>query len=383
VHKQFQPIVHLLILKLEKNDTTIGEYVYDGDGRRLQATENSVTTTYIHDGSEIKYEENTNSTTTYIYGPTGRLARRTTINQVSNTYYYHTDHLSSTRLVTDTSKNIVAAATYHPFGTLSTIEGLERYLYTGKEKDAIGLYYYGARYYDPEIDRFLTRDPYTSLPDDPRTIGATAGAYAGSKNPRTLNRYSYAGNNPVKFNDPTGLCFDCAEMRYELTRENSLDLIEDWWELISIDLDDYFGVIFRSLGAYLGAPSPGFGQMCYYVAVQVCVDKETGVVREKRIRPPCWYDTEAKDADDAKRICKNQADSDKALGLFLYQDDNETCTIEVKDGCESEDDPAPTETPDQTDPPVGPCTGTSLLIIFLGIAIFTTSLQGKREELKP
>ena len=363
------------LIKLEKNDTTIGEYVYDGEGRRLQATENSVTTTYIYDGSEIKYEENTNSTTTYIYGPTGRLARRTTINQVSNTYYYHIDHLSSTRLVTDTSKNIVVAATYHPFGALSTIEGLERYLYTGKEKDSSGLYYYGARYYDLEIDRFLTRDPYTSLPDDPRTIGSTAGAYAGSKNPRTLNRYSYAGNNPLKFNDPTGLCFNCAEMRYELTRENSLDLIEDWWELISMDLSDYFGMIFSSLGVYLGAPSPGFGGMCYYVAVQVCVDKVTGEVTEKRQRPPCWYDTED---SEAKEQCYLQADGDRGLAEFFIPETDE-CQIIIKEGCEGEGDSPPTETPDQTDPPVGPCIGTSLLGIFLGVTILTTSLRRRRE----
>lgn len=33
------------------------------------------------------------------------------------------------------------------------------YKYTGKEKDATGLYYFGARYYDPAIGRFITRDP--------------------------------------------------------------------------------------------------------------------------------------------------------------------------------------------------------------------------------
>jgi RHS repeat-associated protein len=227
VHKQFQPIVHLLILKLEKNDTTIGEYVYDGDGRRLQATENSVTTTYIHDGSEIKYEENTNSTTTYIYGPTGRLARRTTINQVSNTYYYHTDHLSSTRLVTDTSKNIVAAATYHPFGTLSTIEGLERYLYTGKEKDAIGLYYYGARYYDFEAGRFITRNLFTSLPNDPRIIGGSIANISDYKNPQTFNQFSYAGNNPLRYAAlPESLSWNGYDIRFNygqwIQRTNTL-----------------------------------------------------------------------------------------------------------------------------------------------------------------
>ena len=128
-------------------------------------------------------------TACYIYGPAGKLAKRTTIEQESNIFYYHTDHLGSTRLVTDENRNIVAAATYHPFGGLSAEEGLKDYLYTGKEKDATGLYYYGARYYDPDVGRFLTRDP---LKGD-------------IFNSQSLNRYTYCLNNPLKYTDPSGL----------------------------------------------------------------------------------------------------------------------------------------------------------------------------------
>ena len=129
----------------------------------------------------ILFEENTTGTATYIYGPTGTLAKRTTINQETNTFYYHTDWLGSTRVVTDSSKNTVSAVTYHPFGEPNTEEGSEHFLYTGKEKDSTGLYYYGARYYDPELGRFLTRDPKGGI-----------------------NRYSYCLNNPLKNIDPDG-----------------------------------------------------------------------------------------------------------------------------------------------------------------------------------
>jgi RHS repeat-associated protein len=64
-------------------------------------------------------------------------------------------------------------------------------LFTGKEKDSTGLYYYGARYYDPGVGRFLTRDP----------LGGTIAV------PQTLSRYTYCVNNPVKYIDPTGLWF--------------------------------------------------------------------------------------------------------------------------------------------------------------------------------
>ena len=61
-------------------------------------------------------------------------------------------------------------------------EGGTRYGFTGQEQDASGLYYYGARYYDPELGRFT--QPDTILDG--------------------LNRYAYCRNNPVKYIDPTG-----------------------------------------------------------------------------------------------------------------------------------------------------------------------------------
>jgi RHS repeat-associated protein len=174
--------------KVEKNSVILEEYVYNGDGERLQITENSVTSTYIRSGLDILYEENNNGTAQYIYGPPGLLAKRTTLNQETSTYYYHTDHLGSTRLVTDSNKNIVSAMTYHPFGMSSIEEGSEDFLYNGKEKDSTGLYYYGARYYDPDIGKFITRDQQRG----------------SINNPQSLNRYAYCVNNPLKYIDPDG-----------------------------------------------------------------------------------------------------------------------------------------------------------------------------------
>ncbi len=359
------------LIALEKNATTLGEYVYDGDGKRLQATENSVTTTYMYDGLNVVYEKNSTGITAYIYGPTGKLARRTTINQTSNTYFYHTDHLGSTRLVTDGSKNIVAAATYHPFGDLSTVEGPERYLFTGKEKDATGLYYYGARYYDPEIGRFVTRDPYTSLPDDPRVISNSAGAYAGPTNPQKLNRYSYAGNNPVRFNDPSGLCFECAEIRYELTHENSLDSIEFRMERIGVNLDSYLGISISLLN--LGSLGNGTGQNCYWIAVKKCTDPETGEVAVTEVGRQRHYYSGDKNKDNlSEEQARNAANADLNFVTTLPHDPN--CDYELQQDCDPETPPPSTEPPD------GSCAGTSLLSIFVGLAVFTVSLQCKRKR---
>jgi len=179
------------LTKVEKNSVVLEECVYDGNGQRIQVTENNETTTYIYSGLNILYKENTTGTAAYIYGPTGRLALRTTVDTESHTFYYHTDHLGSTRVVTDESRTVVTDAVYEPFGE-TVVTGEEPFLYTGKEKDSTGLSYYNARYYDPETGCFITRDPL-----------------AGKKAlPQTLNRYTYCLNNPVKYIDPTGLCVE-------------------------------------------------------------------------------------------------------------------------------------------------------------------------------
>ncbi|MEA3434830.1 MAG: RHS repeat-associated core domain-containing protein, partial [Thermodesulfobacteriota bacterium] len=77
---------------------------------------------------------------------------------------------------------------YGPFGEVIDASGTsENFLkYTGREHDEeLGLYYYRARYYDPDLGRFLTEDP----------IGFDGG----------INFYAYVGNNPINFNDPEGL----------------------------------------------------------------------------------------------------------------------------------------------------------------------------------
>ncbi|MGC1123355.1 MAG: RHS repeat-associated core domain-containing protein [Candidatus Methanofastidiosia archaeon] len=176
------------LTSVEKNSAVQGEYCYDGMGKRLCATENGVTTTYFSIGSKVLYEKKPDGGAAFIYGPMGEIAKRTTLNGESHTFYYHNDRTGSTRLVTDENKNIVSAYTYHPFGETGIEEGSENYLFTGKERDETGLYYYGARYYDPDLGRFITRDP--------------AGGHMEA--PQTLNRYAYCLNNPLKFVDPDG-----------------------------------------------------------------------------------------------------------------------------------------------------------------------------------
>jgi RHS repeat-associated protein len=104
--------------------------------------------------------------------------------------------------VTDSNKTIIAASTSHPFGETEVEEGSEHYHYTGKEKNSIGLHYYGARYYDPETGRFITRDNWTFLPNDFRSFGGINKHKIIDS--QIFNRYSYCRNNPLIYIDPNG-----------------------------------------------------------------------------------------------------------------------------------------------------------------------------------
>jgi RHS repeat-associated protein len=99
--------------------------------------------------------------------------------------YVHADHLGSSVKLTDESGQVIQTIAYDPYGESVLSEGAEEpaYQYTGQEKDAeTGLYYYGARYYDAELGRFIQADVLLD----------------------GLNRYAYGHNNPVKYVDPTG-----------------------------------------------------------------------------------------------------------------------------------------------------------------------------------
>jgi len=88
---------------------------------------------------------------------------------------------------------------YAPYGELHWTSGSDpgnHYLFTGKERDTeTGLDYFGARYYDSAMGRFLTPD----WADKP-----TAVPYANYGNPQSLNLYAYVQNKPTTVEDPDG-----------------------------------------------------------------------------------------------------------------------------------------------------------------------------------
>ncbi|MBS3937839.1 MAG: RHS repeat-associated core domain-containing protein, partial [Peptococcaceae bacterium] len=83
------------------------------------------------------------------------------------------------------------------------------YLFTGKELDHTGLYYFAARYYDPSVGRFITEDPHWNAPGlSHRADRENSGSIAAMT--QATNLYVYCGNNPLILVDPSGKVFTLA-----------------------------------------------------------------------------------------------------------------------------------------------------------------------------
>ena len=115
--------------------------------------------------------------------------------QTGKYYYYTIDQIGSTRIVTDDAGNIVYAAAHDPYGGVQQtwVNTFNPELkFSGKEQDTeSGLYYFGARYYDPTLYRFLSPDPV--IPTDRALY-----------DPQRWNLYAYCLGNPVRYVDLGG-----------------------------------------------------------------------------------------------------------------------------------------------------------------------------------
>jgi RHS repeat-associated protein len=176
------------LTKVTQNSSTLGNYTYSASGTRIQKIESGITTVFLNKGVSVLYEKQTSggsTVTDYVYMGSRMLAKLSG----SSIYYFHQDALGSSRLVT-TGSTTSFSSNYQPFGPQYGASGSDpTYKYTDKPQDAAtGLYYFGARYYNTTIGRFISRDP----------------AGPQTKDPQSLNPYAYARNNPETLTDPTG-----------------------------------------------------------------------------------------------------------------------------------------------------------------------------------
>jgi RHS repeat-associated protein len=173
------------------NDAT---YAYDGDGKRFSSTVNAVTTRFVYDvggGLPTLLDDGTRK---YVWGANG-LAYAVQGAGNGTVEVYHTDGLGSVRAISDgttPTPQVMQIYQADEFGIPTAVQGAvgQPMQFTGEQRDAeTSLVYLRARMYDPQVGRFLQRDPFP---------GFTA-------LPGTMHRYAYVDNNPVSAVDPSGL----------------------------------------------------------------------------------------------------------------------------------------------------------------------------------
>lgn len=160
-------------------------FQYDAFGRRRSKTVNGTSRNYLYDRFTMVQElSGTTPTANLLTGGMDEVFSRT---EGSSTRYFLLDGLGSTIALLDGSGTIQTEYTYEPFGntTVSGSSSNNKSQFAGRENDGTGLYYYRARYYSPQLQRFISQDP----------IGFTGG---------DVNLYAYVGNNPISFVDPLG-----------------------------------------------------------------------------------------------------------------------------------------------------------------------------------
>jgi len=187
---------------LTKSGSTIN-YWYDAQGNRIrkQTTENVDEHYIIGAGGETEAVTDANGTVKFwsINAGSNMIGR---VEQGRKHYYYLKDHLGSIRATIDQAGYKVSYDDYDPWGLqLAGRSGIsgnanDKFKFTGKERDketvssaAQGYDYFGARYYDSRIGRWMSVDPLAE------------------KYPN-LNAYNYTANNPIIFIDPDGKGLD-------------------------------------------------------------------------------------------------------------------------------------------------------------------------------
>lgn len=176
--------------------TTATQYAYDGMGRRISQSVNSVVTQYLLDlqpGLEVVLGTTTGSDTVRnVHGLKGIHAQQDSAGAWN---WMLQDGLGSVRSVVDNSLNVLECRLYQPYGVEFGATGTRQtvYSFTGEMRDPIRLQYHRARYLNPALGMFTSLDPFEGVPNSPMS----------------LNGYAYVHGNPVNFVDPTGL-YSCA-----------------------------------------------------------------------------------------------------------------------------------------------------------------------------
>jgi RHS repeat-associated protein len=177
-------------------------YSYDAVGRRVEKILGTTRTDYVYDLSGNVVSEINNICASICWAAFYLRLNGQLVAEYENgtTYFFHGDHLGSTRLVTGMNQAVVQNLDYLPFGeNNSTDSHISTHEFTGDERDAeTSLDHTQFRQYTSSLARWMTPDPAGLAAVDPM-------------NPQSWNRYAYVLNDPVDLVDPLGLSSACGD----------------------------------------------------------------------------------------------------------------------------------------------------------------------------
>ena len=169
-------------------------YIYDGEDVRIKSVYYTTETEYVYNTNaklgQLLQRSVNGVVTKYVYG-LGLIGEE----KFGTFKTYHFDYRGSTSAITDIYGNITDTFSYDTYGNLLSRSGHYTdtpFMYNGRDgvmTDNNGLIYMRARYYCPELRRFINADILHGEISDSTS----------------LNRYSYVNGNPVSFVDPFGL----------------------------------------------------------------------------------------------------------------------------------------------------------------------------------
>lgn len=162
-------------------------FKYDPFGRRIQKSVAAGITNYLYSRDNALADVDSSGAFIARYLQSGDVDQPLASVTATGMLFFETDGLNSVTSLSGAAGGLTDTYTYTVFGTTAaTGTNSNRFRYTGREWDQeTGLYYYRARYYDPEPGRFITEDP--------------SGVDGG------INLFAYTNNNPLRWTDPFGL----------------------------------------------------------------------------------------------------------------------------------------------------------------------------------